>query len=69
MILKLLTLRRLCSEKRSAAKYQVGAFIVSGFVYKKVLLFRADRGVYHFYARIGVKKPEYSHSLFVERLH
>ena len=68
MVVKLLTLRRLCTEKRSAAELEVGTLLVHFLIYKEVFLLGSYRGANT--GRVGVAEQlEYTHSLLVQRLH
>ena len=68
MIVKLLTFRRLCAEKRSSAENKVVTFFIHFLVHKEVFLFGTDGCAYAFYFRIP-EEAENSQRLFVQRLH
>ncbi len=68
MVVKLLSLRRLCAEKRSSAENKVVTFFIHFLVNKEVFLFGTDGGADALY--IGVsEKAENSQRLLVQCLH
>ncbi len=68
VIIHFLTLRRLCSEKSSARKFQILALLVHLLINKEIFLLRSDRGANTLYIVIA-KELEDSHCLLVKSLH
>ena len=68
VVVKLLSLWRLCAEKRPARVYKILALVVKLLGDKEVFLLRSDRGRNVLYSVIS-KQFQDTHSLLVERLH
>ena len=68
MVVKLLTLGRLCAEQRASGKYQIAALVEHILVDEEVFLLGTDRRFYR--GHIGVaEKTQNAHCLTVERFH
>ena len=68
VIVHFLTLRRFCTEKGSAGKFQILALLVHFLINKEIFLLRTDGGANALYVFIA-KELEDSHCLLVKSLH